>query len=111
MTKHRHTASTITDDTLDRLYDNASRGWRRGDRWKRTAEKAEATIERARRFADQLDDIDREALLEVLGVPPAPSRGGFAEAREAVRKARGDEACPAVPILFACDQPEENSAP
>lgn len=50
MTRHRHTASTITDDTLDRLYDNASRGWRRGDRWKRRAEKAEAAIERVRQI-------------------------------------------------------------
>ncbi|WP_328544602.1 hypothetical protein [Streptomyces europaeiscabiei] len=45
MTKHRHTASTITDDALDELYENASEGWRRGDRWKRRALEAEASAE------------------------------------------------------------------
>ncbi|MFM9811630.1 hypothetical protein ACKI16_24345 [Streptomyces scabiei] len=42
MTKHRHTADSITDDALDELYENANEGWRRGDRWKERAEKAEA---------------------------------------------------------------------
>jgi hypothetical protein len=40
----RHTASTINDDDLDELYENASRGWRRGDEWKRRAEKAEEAL-------------------------------------------------------------------
>lgn len=58
MTKHRHTASTITDETLDRLYENASRGWRRGDRWKRRALAAEN--ERTRLLAE-LGGRDEEA--------------------------------------------------
>ncbi|MFD9405346.1 hypothetical protein ACFWA4_41850, partial [Streptomyces sp. NPDC060011] len=58
----RHTASTTTDDALDELYANASKGWRRGDIWKAKAkeievdrdrlaeelEQAQATIERVR---------------------------------------------------------------
>lgn len=48
MTPKRHTASTITDDALDALYDNANRGWRRGDEWKQRALAAEAAIERVR---------------------------------------------------------------
>jgi hypothetical protein len=45
MTK-RHTASTITDGALDTLYENANRGWRRGDEWKARAEAAEAALGR-----------------------------------------------------------------
>ncbi|QQC89857.1 hypothetical protein [Streptomyces alfalfae] len=37
----RYTASTITDDALDALYENANEGWRRGDRWKKRARAAE----------------------------------------------------------------------
>ncbi|MFM9681128.1 hypothetical protein [Streptomyces brasiliscabiei] len=70
MTKHRHTASTITDDTLDRLYENASRGWRRGDRWKRRAEKAEAAIERLTRWCDQLDEGARKLAGDPTAVHP-----------------------------------------
>lgn len=70
MTKHRHTASTITDDTLDRLYDNASRGWRRGDRWKARAEKAEAALERLTRWCDQLDESARKLTNEPTAVHP-----------------------------------------
>lgn len=44
----RHTASSITDDALDALYANANEGWRRGDRWKKRAEVAEAAVERVR---------------------------------------------------------------
>lgn len=44
MTPKRHTASTITDDALDALYDNANRGWRRGDEWKQRALAAEAAL-------------------------------------------------------------------
>jgi hypothetical protein len=44
MSKPRHTASTITDDALDELYENASKGWRRGDEWKRRAEQAEEAL-------------------------------------------------------------------
>ncbi len=34
MSQPRHTADSITDDALDALYANASKGWRRGDEWK-----------------------------------------------------------------------------
>ena len=40
----RHTADTITDDALDQLYDNASRGWRRGDEWKAKALEGQAAV-------------------------------------------------------------------
>ncbi|MEV8396105.1 hypothetical protein ACFVAF_34695 [Streptomyces sp. NPDC057596] len=52
MSPVRYTASTITDDALDELYDNASRGWRRGDAWKQRAQAAEAVIERVRQMTD-----------------------------------------------------------
>lgn len=47
MSKQRHTASTITDDDLDALYENASKGWRRGDIWKKKAVEIEADRDRA----------------------------------------------------------------
>ncbi|MER5600533.1 hypothetical protein [Streptomyces sp. NPDC002265] len=50
MSKRRHTASTITDDALDKLYANATAGWRRGDEWKARAEAAEAAVERVRQI-------------------------------------------------------------
>ncbi|MDX3405548.1 hypothetical protein PV708_04820 [Streptomyces sp. ME02-6977A] len=50
MTAKRYTASSITDDALDALYGNASKGWRRGDRWKKRALAAEAAVERALRI-------------------------------------------------------------
>ncbi|MEW2161420.1 hypothetical protein AB0912_00185 [Streptomyces sp. NPDC007084] len=46
MSKPRKTADSITDDDLDDLYDNASRGWRRGDEWKKRALAAETAAER-----------------------------------------------------------------
>lgn len=45
MTK-RHTADSITDAALDELYENANKGWRRGDEWKARAEAAEAALDR-----------------------------------------------------------------
>lgn len=54
----RYTASTITDDALDALYDNATKGWRRGDRWKDRAGKAEAAVERARAVHTKYDDSE-----------------------------------------------------
>lgn len=48
MTSKRYTADSITDDALDELYENANRGWRRGDEWKARAEAAEAALERVR---------------------------------------------------------------
>ncbi|MFD5670259.1 hypothetical protein ACN6K6_000643 [Streptomyces violaceoruber] len=69
MTAKRYTASSITDDALDALYENATEGWRRGDRWKERAEQSAAAVERARvivrrlaahavGFQDVLDDVD-----------------------------------------------------
>jgi hypothetical protein len=51
MSPQRYTADTITDDALDALYENANRGWRRGDEWKTRALAAEAAVERAERLA------------------------------------------------------------
>ncbi|MFJ8603415.1 hypothetical protein ACIREM_32855 [Streptomyces shenzhenensis] len=58
MTETRHTAGSITDDALDVLYENANRGWRRGDRWKRRAKQAAAAIGRARSLHVKYDDSD-----------------------------------------------------
>ena len=44
MNHQRHTADTITDDALDALYENASRGWRRGDDWKQKATEARTAL-------------------------------------------------------------------
>ncbi|MBJ6633349.1 hypothetical protein [Streptomyces sp. I5] len=60
MTPKRHTASTITDDALDALYDNANRGWRRGDEWKHRALAAEAALARLTAWCDQLDATARK---------------------------------------------------
>jgi hypothetical protein len=51
----RHTASTITDHALDELYENATRGWRRGDEWKARAVTAEAALERLADWCERLD--------------------------------------------------------
>ncbi|WP_405676876.1 DUF6011 domain-containing protein [Streptomyces sp. NBC_01511] len=52
------------------------------------AETTEDLLVRLQQFADQLDDIDRQELLDVIGMPPAPHTGGTSAAREAVRIAR-----------------------
>ena len=44
MTAKRYTADTINDDALDELYANPSKGWRRGDEWKKRALAAWAAI-------------------------------------------------------------------
>lgn len=72
MTK-RHTVSTITDDDLDALYENANRGWRRGDEWKARAEAAEA------------------ALRQVLGVAEVIEANGIKWAADSVRRAAKTE--------------------
>ncbi|MFD4259979.1 hypothetical protein ACFWR9_20760 [Streptomyces sp. NPDC058534] len=51
MSQRRYTASDITDDALDALYENANEGWRRGDCWKDRAEQAQAAVARARAVA------------------------------------------------------------
>ena len=75
MTK-RHTADSITDDALDALYENANRGWRRGDEWKQRALKAEAAIERAERLAR------RWAILRAYGGAAVELRGALAGPKE-----------------------------
>ncbi|MGA5668993.1 hypothetical protein ACPCTG_26360 [Streptomyces pseudogriseolus] len=76
MTPKRHTASTITDDALDALYDNANRGWRRGDEWKQRALAAEAAVERAERLAR------RWAILRAYGGAALELRAALAEPKE-----------------------------
>lgn len=70
MSKPRYTASTITDDALDKLYENASRGWRRGDQWKERALEAEASADRAAFVAEA------EAKL-TAGCPDHGPNGGW----------------------------------
>lgn len=72
MTK-RHTADSITDDALDALYENANRGWRRGDAWKARAEQAEA------------------ALSAVVGVAEVIEANGIKWAADSVRRAAQTE--------------------
>lgn len=76
MSKPRYTADTINDDALDELYENANEGWRRGDRWKERAEKAEAAIERAERLAR------RWAILRAYGGAAVELRKALAEPEE-----------------------------
>jgi hypothetical protein len=76
MSQPRHTASTINDNALDELYDNASRGWRRGDEWKKRALAAEAAIERANRLAR------RWAILRAYGGAAVELRAALAEPKE-----------------------------
>lgn len=72
----RHTADSITDDALDDLYDNASRGWRRGDEWKKRALAAEAAVKRADRLAR------RWAILRAYGGAAVELRAALAEPKE-----------------------------
>lgn len=76
MKRRRHTADSITDDDLDALYANASRGWRRGDEWKRRALAAEATVKRADRLAR------RWAILRAYGGAAVELRKALAEPKE-----------------------------
>lgn len=72
----RYTADSITDDALDALYENANRGWRRGDAWKERAMKAEAAIERAERLAR------RWAILRAYGGATVELRAALARPKE-----------------------------
>lgn len=74
--QRRHTADSITDDDLDALYENANKGWRRGDEWKTRAEAAEAAIERAERLAR------RWAILRTHGGAALELRAALAESKE-----------------------------
>ncbi|MEV0526612.1 hypothetical protein AB0I66_24525 [Streptomyces sp. NPDC050439] len=55
MSKRRYTASSIDDDALDALYENANEGWRRGDRWKERAESAEAALRQVLATAEVIE--------------------------------------------------------
>lgn len=64
--KLRYTASTITDRALTGLYENASRGWRRGDAWKDRATTAQASLDDVLRivakwYVDVNDGLGRDA--------------------------------------------------
>ncbi|MFF8910193.1 hypothetical protein [Streptomyces olivaceoviridis] len=72
----RYTADTITDDALDALYENANKGWRRGDEWKDRALKAEAAVKRADRLAR------RWAVLRAYGGAALELRAALAEPKE-----------------------------
>ncbi|MBZ6135748.1 hypothetical protein [Streptomyces olivaceus] len=70
MTAKRYTASDITDNALDALYENANEGWRRGDRWKERAEQAEAALARLTTWCDELDEYSRVVLQDETAVHP-----------------------------------------
>ncbi|NUS74968.1 MAG: hypothetical protein HOV70_02050 [Streptomyces sp.] len=76
MSKPRYTADTITDQALDELYENANKGWRRGDEWKKRALAAEAAIARADRLAR------RWAILRAYGGAAVELRAALAEPKE-----------------------------
>lgn len=76
MSRERYTADTINDDALDQLYENANRGWRRGDEWKQRALKAEAAVERAEKLAR------RWAILRAYGGAAVELRAALAEPKE-----------------------------
>lgn len=84
MTAPRYTASTITDEALDALYENANRGWRRGDKWKARAEKAEAAIARLTAWCDELDEYSRVVLKDESAKHPVAGniRHRLAEPKE-----------------------------
>ncbi|MET9734311.1 hypothetical protein ABZZ79_27835 [Streptomyces sp. NPDC006458] len=70
----RYTADSITDDALDQLYDNATRGWRRGDEWKARALKAEAAIARLTAWADELDEYSQVVLKDQTAQHPVAAQ-------------------------------------
>ncbi|MDQ0933779.1 hypothetical protein [Streptomyces turgidiscabies] len=88
MSRRRHTANSINDNDLDALYANANRGWRRGDRWKDRAIKAEAALERLTRWCDQLDEGTQRLTGEPTAVHPVAAN-----------------------VRHQLAEPEENSAP
>jgi hypothetical protein len=73
MSQKRHTASSITDDALDALYANASKGWRRGDEWKARAEQAEAAVARLTAWCDELDAYASVVMQDSNAVNPIAS--------------------------------------
>ncbi|MGA5605946.1 hypothetical protein ACPCUF_33855 [Streptomyces griseoincarnatus] len=84
MTPKRYTASTVTDDALDALYENANEGWRRGDRWKERALAAEAALARLTAWCDQLDATARKLTRDPAAEHPVAAnvRHQLAEPKE-----------------------------
>lgn len=80
----RYTASNIDDDALDALYENATRGWRRGDEWKAKALTTEAAITRLTDWCEQLDQGVREMTKEPTAEHPVAAhiRARLAEPKE-----------------------------
>jgi len=91
MTERRYTADTINDDALDALYENANKGWRRGDIWKAKAfeieaarDRAVAAIERLTAWCDELDAETRQLCKDPSAVHPVAAniRARLAEPQE-----------------------------
>ncbi|MFD6432846.1 hypothetical protein [Streptomyces venezuelae] len=86
----RYTASTITDDQLDALYENANEGWRRGDRWKARARAAEEEYQHLLAELGGRDDEARERWiqkqLDETGMKAMDFRNGMAMEIEAARE-------------------------
>lgn len=80
MSQPRYTADSITDDALDALYANASKGWRRGDIWKAKAVEIEADRDQLLAELGGRDEEARERWLqkqeEQLGIKWADFRAG-----------------------------------
>lgn len=70
----RFTASTINDEALDQLYENANRGWRRGDAWKERALKAEAAIVRVQQACHDLPYEHARRIIAALDGPTEENR-------------------------------------
>ncbi|MFC8124679.1 hypothetical protein [Streptomyces sp. NPDC057302] len=86
----RYTASNIDDDALDALYENASKAWRRGDRWKKRAVEAEKEHEQLLAELGSRDDEARERWiqkqLDETGLRAADFRNGMAMEIEPARE-------------------------
>ncbi|MFI8988633.1 hypothetical protein ACIG63_27095 [Streptomyces antimycoticus] len=82
MSLKRYTASTITDEALDALYENASRGWRRGDDWKTKVLELQAERDELLAELGGRDDEARERWiqkqLDETGIRSLDFRNGIA---------------------------------
>jgi hypothetical protein len=101
MSKPRKTASTITDDDLDELYDNAARGWRRGDIWKAKAVEMEADRDRA-------DKALAQAERRAAAAEAAVARAERLARRWAILRTHGGAS---VELRAALAEPKESTAP
>ncbi|MFJ6561881.1 hypothetical protein ACIQMV_18870 [Streptomyces sp. NPDC091412] len=102
MSPVRYTASTINDQALDELYENASRGWRRGDIWKAKAQEIEADRDR---LAEELEQA--QATIERVRASIAPygwthAQVPAARVRNALAEPGPDRPCtqhPTAPVI------------